>query len=199
MRTNGNSPGARFIETQGKVNKALEEKYAEGRKLELDKLDEPILWAKNATDAKALVGLFMKDPSIAIDFLSDVTAYENKDEEDGEKRFILVYQLSSTTLHTRVRIKAQIGLTEQAMTITDLFIGANWLEREVYDMYGITFQGHPNMRRIMMDERFSGFPLRKEYPMKQRENFTTNIPFHLGANPLEVGTENSTDDGKKTI
>ena len=53
-----------------------------------------------------------------------------------------------------------------------------------FDLYGINFNGHPNMRRIMMDERFTGFPLRKEYPIKQREPFADNVRLHLGATPL---------------
>jgi NADH:ubiquinone oxidoreductase subunit C len=55
-------------------------------------------------------------------------------------------------------------------------------------MFGITFKGHPNMRRILMDERFTGHPLRKEYPIKQREPFKDNIAFHLGANPKSIDT-----------
>ena len=94
----------------------------------------------------------------------------------------------STTCHTRVRIKLAIDENEEALSVTDLFAGANWLEREAYDMFGIVFKGHPNLRRILMDERFSGHPLRKEYPIKQREPFKDNIRIHLGANPMQVDT-----------
>lgn len=196
MRTNSFSPGAAFIEAQGKVTARLTEKYAPERKLELDSLNEPVLWAKNPDDAKLLVKSFMVDPNLKVDYLSDVTAYDNQDGEDGDGRFVLVYNLTSLELHTRIRVKCLLQKTQQAQTIVDLFAGANWLEREVYDMYGITFNGHPNLRRIMMDERFSGFPLRKEYPIKQREGFSDNIDFHLGANPLEVNTQ--TDASEKS-
>lgn len=196
MRTNTFSPGAAFIEAQGKVTARLTEKYAPERKLELDSLNEPVLWAKNPEDAKLLVKSFMVDPNLKVDYLSDVTAYDNQDGEDGDGRFVLVYNLSSLELHTRIRVKCLLQKTQQAQTIVDLFAGANWLEREVYDMYGITFNGHPNLRRIMMDERFSGHPLRKEYPIKQREGFSDNIDFHLGANPLEVNTQ--TDASEKS-
>ena len=177
-----------YLETQAKVTTRLTEKYSNERTLEFDKLNEPVLWAKNVDDAKMLVKSFMMDDNTKVDFLSDLTAYDNEDGEDGDKRFVLVYQLYSLELHTRIRIKCLVGVTEQAVTITDLFLGANWLEREVYDMYGITFIGHPNLRRILMDERFVGHPLRKEYPIKQRQPFSDNIRLHLGANPLKVET-----------
>ena len=188
MNPNSFSPNAKFLETQKLAFTRLTEKYSNERKLEEDKLTEPVLWAKNPDDAKMLVKMMTLDENLKIDFLSDVTAYDNQDGEDGEGRFVMVYQLFSTVLHIRIRIKCLIGEHQQVPTITDLFSGANWLEREVFDMFGITFAGHPNLRRIMMDERFSGFPLRKEYPIKQREPFTDNIAFHLGANPLSVET-----------
>jgi NADH:ubiquinone oxidoreductase subunit C len=186
MRTNSIAPGAAYLAKQAAVIKRLTEKYATDRKLEFDKLNEPVLWAKSPDDAKLLVKMFKLDEATKVDFLSDLTAYDNKDGEDGEKRFILVYQLYSTELHSRIRVKCALGEHEQALTITDLFLGANWLEREVFDLFGIIFAGHPNLRRIMMDERFSGHPLRKEYPIKQREPFKDNVRLHLGANPLEV-------------
>lgn len=184
-----------FKESQAKVIERLQEKYSKERKLEFDKLAEPILWARNVDDAKMLVKQFMLDESIKIDFLSDLTAYDNQDGEDGDKRFVLVYQLFSLELHTRIRVKCLVDLNEEAISITDLFLGANWLEREVFDMYGIKFKNHPNLRRILMDERFSGHPLRKEYPIKQREPFKDNVEFHLGANPLQVDTHST--EGEK--
>ena len=196
-RTNTFSPGAKFIETQKKVTARLTEKYGQDRKIELDKLEEPIIWAKTPADAKLLLKSFMIDPNLKVDYLTDVTAYDNDDKEDGDKRFVLVYNVTSLELHTRIRIKALVDLDEEAVTITDVFKAANWLEREVFDMYGIKFKGHPNLRRIMMDERFTGFPLRKEYPIKQREPFNNNIPFHLGANPLKVDTHVTEDGDKK--
>jgi NADH:ubiquinone oxidoreductase subunit C len=180
--------GAPYLLNQEKLARRLAEKYATDRKIEFDKLNEPVIWAKSPEDAKMLFRSFMLDENVKIDFLSDITAYDNKDHEDGPKRFVLVYQQYSTTLHVRVRIKCLLDEHEEALTVTDLFAGANWLEREVFDMFGISFKGHPNMRRILMDERFSGHPLRKEYPIKQREPFNDNIAFHLGANPMEIDT-----------
>ncbi len=188
MKNTSFAQGAKFLEVQQAVNTRLTEKYAKDRKLEFDKLNEPVLWAKSPEDAHMLVKMMMLDEHTQIDYLSDLTAYDNKDGEDGDKRFVLVYQLHSLTNHCRIRIKTLLNEFEQGHTLTDLFKTANWLEREVFDMFGITFEGHPNMRRILMDERFSGHPLRKEYPIKQREPFADNITFHLGPNPLEVST-----------
>lgn len=188
MRTSSISPGAAYLEVQEKATKRLTEKYGTDRKVELDNMNEPVIWAKSPEDAKMLFRAFMLDESMKMDFLSDLTAYDNFDKVDGEGRFVLVYNQYSMTTHTRVRIKTLITEHQQVLTLTDIFPAANWLEREVFDMFGIVFKGHPNLRRIMMDERFTGHPLRKEYPIKQREPFRDNIAFNLGANPLEIDT-----------
>lgn len=180
---------APYLVAQENLGKRLKEKYGTDRKVEFDQMNEPVIWAKSPEDAKMLFRSFMLDEAAKMDFLSDITAYDNKDHEDGPKRFVVVYQQYSTTLHVRVRIKLALDEHEQPLTMTDLFAGANWLEREVFDMFGITFKGHPNMRRILMDERFSGHPLRKEYPIKQREPFKDNIAFHLGASPMQIDTK----------
>jgi NADH-quinone oxidoreductase subunit C len=182
------APKAPYLAAQENLTKRLVEKYGTDRKVEFDKLNEPIIWAKSPEDAKVLFKSFMLDDVFKMDFLSDITAYDNKDHEDGNKRFVLVYQQYSTILHVRVRIKCLLDENEEALTLSDVFSGANWLERDVFDMFGITFKGHPNMRRILMDERFTGHPLRKEYPIKQREPFKDNIAFHLGANPKSIDT-----------
>lgn len=196
MRTNSVSPGAQFLVDQEAVVTRLTEKYSLDRKIERDKLSEPIIWAKNPHDAKMLVKSFMIDSNLKMDFLSDLLAYDNLDGEDGEKRFVLVYQLYSIDNHTRIRIKCLIDEKENAETITDLFLGANWLEREIFDLFGISFNNHPNLRRIYMDERFVGYPLRKEFNIKHRMPFNDNIEFNLGANPLHVDTR-TTPEGEK--
>lgn len=93
------------------------------------------------------------------DFLVDLTAV---DHPKDSARFELVYILYSFSRNERVRVKARIAESEAALSITHLFAAANWLEREVFDMFGIPFTGHPNLRRILMPEDWQGFPLRKE-------------------------------------
>ncbi|OFZ13208.1 MAG: NADH dehydrogenase (quinone) subunit D [Bdellovibrionales bacterium GWA2_49_15] len=147
-------------------------------------MNEPILWSTSATDAFNLMKQLQSDELLNFDYLTDITAYDNVDGQDGPKRFVVVYQLFSTKTQTRLRIKLAIDPMETPESLTPLWPGANWLEREVYDMFGVKFKGHPNLRRILMDERFTGFPLRKEYPLKQREQFPDNVPLHLGSHPL---------------
>ena len=82
-----------------------------------------------------------------------------------EKRFDVVYHMLSMRQNQRVRIKTQLREGEIAESITSLFPNADWYEREVFDMYGILFGGHPDMRRILTDYGFTGYPLRKDFPV----------------------------------
>ena len=88
-----------------------------------------------------------------------------------EPRFEVVYHLYSPTHHHRLRLKARVPrrATRRIASVTPLWVGANWLERETYDMYGIRFAGHPDLRRIYLYEEFEGHPLRKDYPKEKRQ------------------------------
>lgn len=111
---------------------------------------------------------FLKnDEGLLYNFMMDLTAvdYLGKDP-----RFEVVYHLFSLKHNMRVRIKARVPESDCSIdSIVPVWIGANWFEREVYDMYGITFNGHPEMRRILLYEEFQGHPLRKDYPLKKRQ------------------------------
>jgi NADH-quinone oxidoreductase subunit C/D len=85
-----------------------------------------------------------------------------------EKRFDVIYQLYSLQNNERIRIKVRVGEDEPIPTGTAIYKGLNWYEREVFDMYGIVFDGHPNLRRILTHEAFQGHPLRKDYDPAQR-------------------------------
>ncbi len=176
MKTNSISENASYLKQQEEVTKRAQEFYGKDRKVVLDKLSEPVIWATSSEDMLRVTQSLLNDAVFKIDYLSDLTAYDNVDKKDGEGRFVLVYQLYSTVTRVRVRMKLLLSETQMPKTLTGVYPGANWLEREVFDMYGIHFEGHPNLRRIMMDERFTGHPLRKEYPMKQREPFASNVP-----------------------
>lgn len=85
-------------------------------------------------------------------------------------RFAMVYELRSLTRRTRIRIKVPLQEGDlKVPTLSDLWPAFNWLERETYDMYGVAFEGHPDLRRIYMYEEFIGFPLRKDYPKERRQ------------------------------
>jgi NADH-quinone oxidoreductase subunit C len=113
-------------------------------------------------DRDALVpalGAFREDPDLSLDFLSSVTA---TDWPGREPRFWVVYELASLEHHHRLR--AKVGLPESdphARSVTGLFPTADWHEREIYDFYGIVFDGHPDLRRIFMPDGWEGWPLRK--------------------------------------
>jgi NADH-quinone oxidoreductase subunit C len=92
----------------------------------------------------------------------DVTAV---DRPGRERRFDVVYHLLSPKQNTRIRVKIEVGEGEAVASIIDVFPGANWFERETYDLYGIPFTGHPDMRRLLTDYGFEGHPLRKDFPL----------------------------------
>jgi NADH-quinone oxidoreductase subunit C len=81
------------------------------------------------------------------------------------KRLDVVYHLLSLTRNQRIRVKAQVGEGEALPTIVPVYPAANWFEREAFDMYGVPFDGHPDLRRILTDYGFSGYPLRKDFPL----------------------------------
>jgi NADH-quinone oxidoreductase subunit C len=93
---------------------------------------------------------------------TDVTAV---DYPGRERRFDVVYHFLSPTLNARVRIKLQADETTQVPSIIDVFPGSDWFERETYDIYGVIFTGHPDMRRLLTDYGFDGHPLRKDFPL----------------------------------
>jgi NADH-quinone oxidoreductase subunit C len=85
------------------------------------------------------------------------------------ERFAVVTTLLSPSLGVKIQIKALVADSEPRIdSITDLYAGANWTEREVFDLYGIEFVGHPNLQRILMPEDYDGHPLRKDYPLRGR-------------------------------
>ena len=94
--------------------------------------------------------------------LIDITAV---DYPQNEKRFNLVYLLLSHEFNQRIHLDYNINEKEIVNSITSLFPSANWMEREVFDMYGINFKNHPDLRRILTDYGFEGHPLRKDFPM----------------------------------
>ena len=103
-------------------------------------------------------------PDTAFDFCSDVTATDWPPRKDA--RFDLVYCLYSTRLRQRIRVKVRCGELTPVPSVTGIWPAANWLEREVYDMFGINFTGHPDRRRILMPDDWQGFPQRKDYPLE---------------------------------
>lgn len=112
---------------------------------------------------------------LGFDTLIDVTAVDYLNFEGAKDRFGVVYVVLSTTTGERLILKTFVNDPEPELpTLVPLWGAADWLEREVYDMFGIRFTGHPDLRRILMPDEFSSYPLRKDYPLKgrgERHNF----------------------------
>jgi len=112
------------------------------------------------------------DAALAFDVLMDLTAVDYlkfPGREDGP-RFEVVYHLYSITHNHRLRLKVRVDEDDaSAPSVVALWPIANWLEREAWDMFGVRFEGHPDLRRLLMYEEFVGHPLRKDYPISRRQ------------------------------
>jgi len=125
--------------------------------------------------ARLLKALTYLKNTRGFDLLVDITCVDYLHYRDAADRFGMTYLLANTGDADRVTIR--VYLNEPDLTVSSvvsLWGGANWLEREVYDMFGITFDGHPDLRRILLPEEFAAHPLRKDYPLQgrgERHNF----------------------------
>lgn len=122
-------------------------------------------------------------PEHVYDYLVDVTAVEYRDRE---RPIEVVYFLRSLARRADLRVKVELDPREELAvdSVVGLWAGANWLEREVYDMFGIAFRGHPDLRRILMWETYAeGYPLRKDFPLRGRFSRAEQLRQALDANP----------------
>lgn len=120
---------------------------------------------------------------MGFDYLVDVSSVDNL---GSEPRFEMVYELYGYAHHQWLRVKCCVSEDETVPTVSDLWPTANWHEREVYDMMGIAFDGHPDLRRILMWEGYPFFPLRKDFPLAGRPSEMPDVAF-TGTAPLEGG------------
>ena len=129
------------------------------------------------------VARFCRD-EISLDYLIDITSVDNSGEEP---RFEIVYELYSMTLAIHLRLKLRVSEEVAAVgTVSDIWPTANWHEREIYDMMGIKFNGHPDLRRILMWDGYPYFPLRKEFPLEGLPSDMPDVAFTEAA-PMEGG------------
>jgi NADH-quinone oxidoreductase subunit C len=153
-----------------------------------DKLQEKIEFRGESTFVILAVDLrevakFCRDDG-SFDYLLDITSVDNFGEEP---RFEIVYELYSMTLATHLRLKLKVSEDQgEAPTVSDIWPTANWHEREIYDMMGIRFAGHPDLRRILMWDGYPYFPLRKEFPLEGLPSNMPDVAFSESA-PLEGG------------
>lgn len=118
-------------------------------------------------DALLRVASFLRDGPGKYSLLLDLTCVDYAGEAP---RFEMVYHFLSLSRNSRLRIKARFGESDPRIaSLAALWKNANWLEREVYDLFGVHFEGHPDLRRLFMYDGFEGYPLRKDYPLRRRQ------------------------------
>jgi NADH-quinone oxidoreductase subunit C len=135
-----------------------------------------------ASDLREIANFCRDD--LSFDYLVDITSVDNFGEEP---RFEIVYQLYSMTLAVHLRLKLRVSEDNPTVdTVSDIWPTANWHEREIYDMMGLRFKGHPDLRRILMWDGYPFFPLRKEFPLEGLPSEMPDVAFTKSA-PLEGG------------
>ena len=148
-----------------KVINELKEKFPEEIKETYNQFgdDNVVISKESVLD----IVTFLKDKPYDFAMLLDLTCV---DFTGDELRFEMVYHLYSLSNNLRLRIKVRLPESDLKIdSLTPLWGNANWLEREVYDMFGIHFNGHPDLRRLFMNYGFEGHPLRKDYPLRKRQ------------------------------
>jgi NADH-quinone oxidoreductase subunit C len=123
---------------------------------------DPSAWVEVARFAKT-------DSACALDHFSDMTAVDYPEREPEVARFDVVLNVRSMQHRHRLRLKTRVADGQALPTLTTVWAGANWAEREIWDMFGIRFEGHPDLRRILLYEEFVGYPLRKDYPIDRTQ------------------------------
>ena len=133
-----------------------------GEAVKLDSVGNEMRVRCKVDDLLYVLKTVRDDPILQFKQLSDLTAVDYPDQAE---RFEVIYQMLSITLNARLRIITTVADGAILPTAIDLFASANWAEREVWDMFGIFFSGHPDLRRLLTDYGFEGHPLRKDFPL----------------------------------
>lgn len=148
---------------QGPLVDALTERFGDAVKEFSTYRGQDFLVADLASVASIIEYLKLEQD---FDYLVDITAVDNPEKD---KRFEVIWIMYSFARNTRIRIKASAGENEKPNTASTVHRTADWLEREVFDMYGIEFEGHPNMTRILLPDEWQGHPLRKDYSIIRQD------------------------------
>lgn len=147
-----------------KVAGAIEERFA-GAIVSKELLYEFPVLTITKDKIHDVISFLKKDEKLNFHFLTDLTGFQTADE----KQLGVIYHLHNMVSNERVRIKVFFDINKPEIpSLTDLYPGANWMERETYDFYGIKFIGHPNLKRILNVDEMDIFPLRKEYPLEDQ-------------------------------
>jgi NADH-quinone oxidoreductase subunit C len=138
-------------------------------------------------DVSRVMRVLRDRPDFRFTFLAELTAV---DFWPREPRFELIYLLVSLDHRLRLRVKVPLaGEDARVRTVTDVWPAANWLEREVWDLFGVVFEGHPDPRRLLMPEDWDGYPLRKDYPVQIRMPPRTTEPLQVTEQEFRANVE----------
>lgn len=166
--------------TAAQIVQALKEKFGDAITATTEFRGEQNVTVK-LESLKALLR-YCRD-EMGFDYLIDISSV---DHNEAEPRFEMVYELYGLGHHLHLRVKSPLSEEQEAPTVSDIWATANWHEREVFDMMGIRFDGHPDLRRILMWEGFPFHPLRKEFPLAGKPSEMPEVAFS-GIAPLEGG------------
>ena len=146
--------------------KILKNKVADIKVKEKSSNDEIVIYIDKGHSHEALT-LLKNHPETLYNFLADLTVV---DYYPSTPRFEVIYQLYSIKFNRSLRLKLRVSEKKPTVeSVCDIWRGANWLEREAWDMYGIKFENHPNLTRLLLYEEFEGHPLRKDYPIMKMQ------------------------------
>lgn len=159
------------------INQDLKQKFPQQNFSIQNNLQSAVL---EITPAQILDLLFHFKNTGRFDFLMCISGV---DYPEKEKRFELVYELFSTKTISRLRLRMPVAEGEQVPTSQFIFVTADWFEREIYDMYGVKFKNHPNLRRILTHHEFVGHPLRKDYPADKQQHLSESLEFCMDNEP----------------
>ncbi len=147
------------------ISTKLKEKFPEST-LEISEFRGELTIVVKKEDMVPLCTFLRDDPDFSFNFLSDLCGV---DYLGRKPRFDVVYHLYSLDKNHRLRLKVKVEEGESVPSVTSVWNTANWHEREVFDLFGITFDGHPDLSRILLPEDWEGYPLRKDFPLTREE------------------------------
>ncbi len=161
---------------------ALRAKFAGAIVRAVESCGDSIVYV-DASSLSEIMAFLKNAPEQSYDYLVDITAVEYR---DPDRPLEVVYELFSLQRGAQLRVKVELNKSEDLVvdSLVPLWNGANWLEREVFDMFGVVFTGHPDLRRILMWETYEeGHPLRKDFPLRGRFSRSEQVRQALNANP----------------
>jgi NADH-quinone oxidoreductase subunit C len=165
----------------------LQERVPAARLEHTPSLDLHTTFIASRDEWPALARVLSQDPDLGFTFLAELTAV---DYWPRDPRFELVYILVSIAHRARLRVKVRLPSDDVRVgTVTGVWPAANWLEREVWDLFGIVFDGHPDPRRLLMPEDWEGYPLRKDYPVQIKLAARTTEPLQVTEEQFRTNLE----------